>query len=142
MKEGVLILPILLFPNSVKACMMEPAPEAIVFETRPSSVAPGFIVVKGSISNLDAAEWRLDVLVLEGPKSLQRKIIKVVPTSLSSCVGIGRTEGYLSIKSNGEPARESYFLAQTYHRSWFDWIFDFFGADPYYFSGSQSDSII
>jgi len=136
----VLILVGYLAASQAEACSTHPVPQAIIYKTKPSDTSSESTMIKAKIVEELPKFWTVRMHVLEGPSNLEETDIFVSPAVLTSCTTIGRNEGYLAIKLDKDSNEPNRFVGEVFERSWFDWIIDLFGGEPYYFSGARINS--
>lgn len=130
-----------LVPSQAFACMAEPTGQALIYAASPTDVPNGAVIVKAKLIFTPKSTWSSELLVLDGPSRLSGQKIWVTPRFLSSCVSLGRKVGYLAITPDKNAKDKTAYLGEVYNRSWFDHMIDWFGADPYFYSGSRAESL-
>jgi len=117
--------------------MAEPVPQAMIYKTKPSDASLDTMIVKAKIIEKLHEPWTIRIRVLEGPVELQQATLLVSPTDFSSCTTFGRGIGYMAVKADPNSKEPNKFVAEVFERSWMDWIIDFLGGDPYFFSSDR-----
>ena len=82
--------------------------------------------------------YTIIVKVLEGPNPMTGRYYRMLPESVSSCTGLGRSRGFLVALPGVQKVKgSSHLIAAAYDRSWTDVLFSLFGMEPYSRAGSR-----
>lgn len=139
MRVALVSLSACMFWSPANACLAEPVPQAMIYQTKPSDASENTTMIRGKIVEMLPRSWTVNVQVLEGPTELEGKIISVSPEDFSSCTTFGREAGFLAVRQDSRSKNPKKFIAEVFERSWLDWIVDLFGGDPYY---TASDRVV
>lgn len=137
MRTTLFILSVCMSPLPAKACMTEPVPQAMIYESKPLEASGNAWIIRGQITEKLPDSWTVKVRVLEGPKQIEGRIISVSPDDSSSCTTFGREVGFLAVRKDLHSKNTNKFVAEVFERSWLDWIVNLFGGDPYYFASDR-----
>lgn len=133
---------IALAATPAEACMLATAPEAMIFATEPTETPKDSLLLKGRVMTSPKGSWGFTINVLEGPKDLLNQQIWIEPARMTDCTGIGRDLGYLAVRKGPITDGKQVYTAEVYERSWYDWIFVFFGAEPYGAQGKHREPLV
>jgi hypothetical protein len=129
---------LLLTAAPAEACMAEPLPQAVVFDSPPAHRPPGYGLFRVVGRTVDHDRERLLVSVLE-PAQARRlgPLAWLQAAPMSSCTTWGRlgAEGYVVARVAGTLRGRALLAARIYARSWLDRLWDVFGSETYRASG-------
>jgi hypothetical protein len=135
MRRFALMAVALTVPDAAHACMENPVPEALIFETKPAPQSDAFLIKAQLVSPPSSEQLR--IRVLEGPRDLVGRTIGLQPEQWTSCLTYGRHTGYAQVRRVRSGGRTIRLIGIAFSRSWWDSVTDILGAEPYRYAGDR-----
>lgn len=120
------------------ACMAEPMPEAVLFDSPPGRPPPGYAVLRVVGSVVDQDRERLSVRIVEaGPPRRPGPVAWLEAQPMSSCTTWGRlnADAYVVVRVAGNLRGRTLLQARVYARSRWDYFWNWFGRESYSATG-------